>query len=734
MKLISGCKSYSNKIIFENLNIEFPHNGLVLITGESGRGKSTLLNVFFGVDRLDSGELIYDGRSMGYAIQKNGLFNWTTVNKNLTYSSIFTKNEIEHKDKIASVFGIEDLLEEKIGNLSGGEAQRVNTYKEIIKNRDIILFDEPTSALDMKTALKVSNVLYELSKSKLIIVATHEIKHFINMDYTEISLDNINNNIIESSIQKIQNEEKVFGNKISIIKFLLSAIKGKLITFSLLFTLITTLILFLVSFLREPDLTGMKLDYYKENNITNVLYSKASMSNHGFIYAANNILRSDAEEVLSKIDGIKCYKNAGRFDFRSIEDYSITNPNWIGISDNCFFDVIYGDENISPNGISISNSFAKSILYDYNSYLGYNYKNVSELISTKIMMNRQEYTIESIFKDNNSVISDEMVALMNKSTYDILNGGYSVISMIDGKNYTLVVNDNIDNLLLGEINLNDNEIIINQKLALELFDSLDRAIGKTITFKTLFCGFDYEEQKKYGYINYAKAKTEEYVIKGISGDHILTPEELKKTGYYISCLKNKHIELFDYALNFNEDSAVLVRDIDRNKIDTLYNMGLSEYVINRNDYTNMAYVYNMDYCSYACTKLIRGIELGVLLILDIIVLLVYYVSTKHIRKDILLSLKLEKFKNKKTLFIISFDLLIFVIATLISSLIGSIWYISDKVLYNYVMLGAIIKINSYSILYVFFFSIAILFMIFLMYVQIYKMSKKDTILYLREKK
>lgn len=734
MKIISGCKRYSKRIIFEDLNIEFPHKGLVLITGESGKGKSTLLNVLFGVDSLDSGEVIYDGRSIGYAIQKNGLFNWTTVNENIKYSSLFVNKEFEGKDKIADIFGIEELLDEKVCNLSGGQYQRVNTYKEIIKNRDIILFDEPTSALDNKTALKVSNVLYELSKDKLIIVATHEIKHFINMDYTLISLDNINIAMIENSNREDIVEEKVFGNKISIIRFFLSSIKGRLITFVLLFALITTIIVFLASFLNEPDLTGMKLDYYKDNNITDVLYSKSSMSNNDFHYSANNILRSDAEKVLSKVDGIKCYKNDGHFDFRSIEDYTITNPNWIGISDNCFYDVLYGDKNISSNGISISISLAKKILYDYNNYYRHNYNDIGELISTKIIINRQEYTIESIFSDSNSVISNEMVALVNKSAYDILNGGYTIRSIIDETYYDITVNDNVEDLLFGEENLRDNEIIINQKLALELFGSLDEAIGETIVFKTLFCEFDYEEEKRFGYINYANAKKEEYVIKGISGDHILTSEELKKTKYHINCSKNKHIDLFDYASVFNKYSAILVRNVDRFKIDKLYSMGLSEYVMNSNDYTNMAYVYNMDYCSYVSTKLIRGIELGVLVILDIIVLLVYYVSTKNIRKDILISLKLEKYRNKKISLILSFDLFIFVIATFLSTLFGSIWYISDNVLYDYVLLGSIIKINEYSILYVSIFSIAILFMILLIYAKLYRTSRKDTILYLREKK
>ena len=174
------------------VSIKFPEKGLVFILGKSGCGKSTLLNMMGGLDRVDSGEIIIKGKSskdftqadfdsyrntyLGFIFQEYNILNEFTVGANVALA-------IELQGRKASKEAINDILEQvdlseyanrKPTQLSGGQKQRVAIARALVKNPEIILADEPTGALDSKTGIQVFDTLKELSKTKLVIVVSHD--------------------------------------------------------------------------------------------------------------------------------------------------------------------------------------------------------------------------------------------------------------------------------------------------------------------------------------------------------------------------------------------------------------------------------------------------------------------------------------------------------------------------------------------------------------------------------
>ena len=175
-----------------DVSIDFPETGLVFLLGKSGSGKSTLLNAIGGLDTFDSGEIIIKGKSskdfsqsdfdsyrntfIGFIFQEYNILENFTVHKNLALA-------LELQGKHADNDEINRLLEQvemtqyakrKPNELSGGQKQRVAIARALVKNPEIIMADEPTGALDSNTGKQVMDTLKELSKTKLVIIVSHD--------------------------------------------------------------------------------------------------------------------------------------------------------------------------------------------------------------------------------------------------------------------------------------------------------------------------------------------------------------------------------------------------------------------------------------------------------------------------------------------------------------------------------------------------------------------------------
>ena len=177
----------------KGIDLKFRESEFVSILGQSGCGKTTLLNIIGGLDRYTSGDLIINGKStkkfknrdwdayrnykVGFVFQSYNLIGHQTILSNvelaLTIGGVSKKERKERAIKALEEVGLKDQIHKKPNQLSGGQMQRVAIARALVNDPDIILADEPTGALDTKTSIQVMDILKKISKDKLIIMVTH---------------------------------------------------------------------------------------------------------------------------------------------------------------------------------------------------------------------------------------------------------------------------------------------------------------------------------------------------------------------------------------------------------------------------------------------------------------------------------------------------------------------------------------------------------------------------------
>ena len=188
-------KSYKSKnktnVILKNVNITLFDVGLVYIIGPSGCGKSTLLSIFEGIDNEYEGDVFINDtnirklkgkekrmffkNNIGIVTQASNLFESLTVYQNLLLTCYIKGINKSIIDEYLNKYKLEKLKNHKVSTLSGGEKQRISLIRAIINKPKIIFADEPTGALDKDNAQILMDELYELSKTTLVIVVTHNL-------------------------------------------------------------------------------------------------------------------------------------------------------------------------------------------------------------------------------------------------------------------------------------------------------------------------------------------------------------------------------------------------------------------------------------------------------------------------------------------------------------------------------------------------------------------------------
>ena len=179
--------------VLKSVNIHFRENEFVSILGASGSGKTTLLNIIGGLDKYTSGDMALMGRStkefkdrdwdsyrngtIGFVFQSYNLISHLSVIENVKLAlSISGHSNSENHEKAKKVLedvGLAEHLYKKPNQLSGGQMQRVAIARALVTDPKIILADEPTGALDSKTSVQIMELIKEISKTKLVIMVTH---------------------------------------------------------------------------------------------------------------------------------------------------------------------------------------------------------------------------------------------------------------------------------------------------------------------------------------------------------------------------------------------------------------------------------------------------------------------------------------------------------------------------------------------------------------------------------
>lgn len=201
----------------KNVNLKFRENEFVSILGPSGCGKTTMLNIIGGLDRYTSGDLLIDNKStsefsgsnwdsyrnstIGFVFQNYNLISHLTVLDNvemaLSLSGVAAKERKDRATKVLTDVGLADQIAKKPNQLSGGQMQRVAIARALVNDPKILLADEPTGALDTTTSSQIMKLIQEISKTRLVIMVTHNSK--IAKTYSDRIINLLDGEILDDS-------------------------------------------------------------------------------------------------------------------------------------------------------------------------------------------------------------------------------------------------------------------------------------------------------------------------------------------------------------------------------------------------------------------------------------------------------------------------------------------------------------------------------------------------------
>ena len=325
--------------VLKGISLKFDDKGMTFILGKSGSGKTTLLNLIGGLDKSTRGDIIINGKNMnsfsekdyisyrnnyvGFIFQDYNNIEEYTVLENILLGINIQNKKIDNKDleNLLNDLGIYKLKNRKMNELSGGEKQRVAIARAILKDSKRILADEPTGNLDSKNGKNIMELLKKLSKTRLVIVVTHDIEfaktyadRIIEIkDGSVINDTGILNDFINKSYQSKKTRIPLKDIiKLSFLSF--KNRKGKCFITSVLmaFTIFFLSFSYLIN-TYDKDKVHFKL--LKNNNITNVEIKK--INNNDEEYQETNINNDD----------IKFFNNNIKELFNKV--YNITEPNLI---------------------------------------------------------------------------------------------------------------------------------------------------------------------------------------------------------------------------------------------------------------------------------------------------------------------------------------------------------------------------------------------------------------------
>lgn len=215
----------------KGVSIEFRKNEFVSILGQSGCGKTTLLNIIGGLDNYTDGDLIIGGKStktfndrdwdnyrnhsVGFIFQSYNLIPHQSVLSNvelaLTLSGVSKAERRKRAKEALEKVGLADQLNKKPNEMSGGQMQRVAIARALVNNPEILLADEPTGALDSETSVQIMYLLKEIAKDRLVIMVTHNPD--LAKQYSTRIVRLLDGNIIDDSSPYSSEDERYAGEE-----------------------------------------------------------------------------------------------------------------------------------------------------------------------------------------------------------------------------------------------------------------------------------------------------------------------------------------------------------------------------------------------------------------------------------------------------------------------------------------------------------------------------------------
>lgn len=487
LKKISKTYNTNNfkQTALNNVSISFREQEFAAILGPSGSGKTTLLNIIGGLDKYDSGDLIinnvstklykdrdwdtYRNYRVGFVFQNYNLISHQSILSNvelaLTLGGVSKEERKTKAIEVLTKVGLKDHIYKKPNQLSGGQMQRVSIARALVNDPDIILADEPTGALDSNTSVQIMELLKEVSKTKLVIMVTHNPELAKNYATRII-------NIKDGKVVDDTNPYKDVKSKVIEENFTKRTSMSLLTAFSLSFNNLMTKKgrTILVSLAGSIGIIGIALIM--------------SLSN-GF----QNYINSIQEDTLSSYPLSITSKQADMTSlFLSMMDKENSDDKSNKVHEKQYITSMFGS--VSKNNLkSFKNYYEKNklLLKDDISTVKYSYnvtpniytldsKNkISKLNPSSLMTSMYSSNVASTYQSFSSVFN-EMIDNMDKleSQYDVLKGRWpsqydEMVIVLPNKNtisdllvYSLGIrdyselNDMVTKLMSGEkININN---------------------------------------------------------------------------------------------------------------------------------------------------------------------------------------------------------------------------------------------------------------------------------------
>lgn len=182
MRIENITKKYGSDLVLNGFSAEI-RDGITLITGNSGVGKTTLMRILAGLEKPDSGE-IKEGGKVSFLFQEDRLFSHLTAKQNVE----LVCNDGEKAEDLLISLSLGDALEKYPDEMSGGMKRRVAIARALSFESDVYIFDEPLKGLDTELKKDVARLMIEKTRGKPVIIVTHEKEDFSFVEYNEIKL------------------------------------------------------------------------------------------------------------------------------------------------------------------------------------------------------------------------------------------------------------------------------------------------------------------------------------------------------------------------------------------------------------------------------------------------------------------------------------------------------------------------------------------------------------------
>ncbi|UFK98526.1 ABC transporter ATP-binding protein [Kaistella faecalis] len=225
-------KKFGRFTALDNLNLSFTNSKSIALIGPNGCGKTTLIKSILGLNVVETGDILVDGKSVkddylyrkdiGYMPQIGRYPENMSIEQTIKMIKDTRKVSESHLDtELLENFELEKLYDKKMGTLSGGTTQKVSAVLAFMFDPKVIILDEPTAGLDpLASEILKNKIIKEKNKGKLIIITSHLLSELDDI-VSEIVFMNEGKIIVQQSVEDLMNErksEKISESIISILK------------------------------------------------------------------------------------------------------------------------------------------------------------------------------------------------------------------------------------------------------------------------------------------------------------------------------------------------------------------------------------------------------------------------------------------------------------------------------------------------------------------------------------